>query len=148
MTRLIKSYSELSRLETIEERYEYLRIGGSVGEDTFGHSRYLNQIFYNRNKTWLSVRDQMIIRDNACDLGVDGFEITSGKILVHHINPISLEDILNENPIIFDPENLITVSHRTHNAIHYGNSSLLPKLPIQRKPNDTCLWRRGGITNV
>ena len=134
----MKSYSKLSKLTTFEERYEYLKIGGRVGSDTFGFDRYANQALYS-SPEWKKVRNKVITRDNGCDLGVPGYEINS-KILIHHMNPISMEQILNRDPIIFDPDNLISVSHRTHNAIHYGDSEQIPKNPIERKPGDTKLW--------
>ena len=135
----IKCYSELITLPTFEERFNYLKLNGTVGKDTFGYDRYLNQILYKSQK-WLSTRDIVIIRDNGCDLACEGYEIR-GRILIHHINPITVEDILNENPIIFDPENLITTIHNTHNAIHYGDESLIIKGPIERTKNDTIPWR-------
>lgn len=138
--RTIKTYSELARLETFEERYQYLRLRGSVGSETFGFDRYLNQVFYQSPK-WKSVRDYVIIRDKGCDLGVEGFEI-HGRILIHHINPITLEDIEKESAFLLDPEYLISTTHNTHNAIHYGDESLLIRAPIERTRNDTCPWRR------
>ena len=137
--RTIKTYSELSRLTTFEERYEYLRLGGAVGESTFGFDRYLNQVFY-RSQRWKSIRDFVIIRDNGCDLGVEGYEI-HGRILIHHINPLTVEDIEKESGYLLDPEFLIATTHNTHNAIHYGDASLLIKAPIERTKNDTCPWR-------
>lgn len=134
-----RNYTELSRLKTIEERYEYLKLSGRVGEDTFGFDRYINQMFY-KSKRWRKARDLVIIRDNGCDLGVEGFEIND-KILVHHMNPITLEDIEEERDWIFDPEYLICSSDRTHKAIHYGDERLLPQLPKERRPGDTCPWR-------
>lgn len=136
--RLIKSYSELKKLKTFEERYEYLKMGGIVGADTFGFDRYANQVFYN-SPEWRKVRDKVIIRDGACDLGVEGYEIPE-HVIIHHINPISMDQIVNRDPIIFDPEFLISVSHRTHNAIHYGDENQIPKGPVERKPGDTKLW--------
>ena len=135
----IKTYSELITLPTFEERFLYLQLNGSVGKDTFGFDRYLNQIFY-RSKRWRSIRDQVIIRDNGCDLGMDGYEIY-GNILIHHMNPITIEDIERESEFLLDPEYLITTTHKTHNAIHYGDVSLLPIMPIERSRNDTCPWR-------
>ena len=134
-----KCNSEWITLPTFEERFNYLKLNGTVGKDTFGYDRYLNQILYKSQK-WLSTRDIVIIRDNGCDLACEGYEIR-GRILIHHINPITVEDILNENPIIFDPENLITTIHNTHNAIHYGDESLIIKGPIERTKNDTIPWR-------
>lgn len=135
----IKTYSELITMPTFQERFRYLRLNGSVGNDTFGFDRYLNQVFY-RSQRWRSVRDFVIIRDNGCDLGIDGYEIHS-KILIHHINPITLKDIERESEFLLDPEYLICTSHNTHNAIHYGDESLLITEPIQRTRNDTCPWK-------
>lgn len=135
----IKTYSELSLLPTFRERYQYLRLSGQVGEDTFGFDRYLNQVFY-RSKEWKRVRDFVILRDNGCDLGVPGFEIHE-KIIIHHMNPITVQDIRHANEDLLDPEFLICVRHNTHNAIHYGDESLLITEPIVRMPNDTCPWR-------
>lgn len=137
---MLKSYSELKRLETFEERYRYLRLKGQVGKDTFGFDRWFNQQFY-RSKEWKSIRDAVILRDNGCDLGITGREIV-GKILIHHINPISLEDIESGNDALFDMENLITTNHITHNAIHYGDEHLLCHDPVERKPGDTCPWKQ------
>lgn len=136
----IKTYSELITLPTFEERYEYLRIGGRVGEETFGFDRYLNQIFY-KSKEWLSIRDQVIARDNGCDLGIPGREIHR-RILIHHMNPITVEDILNRSDFLLNPEYLICTVKNTHDAIHYGDENLLNKDPIERTKNDTCPWRR------
>lgn len=136
----IKTYSELMRLRTFEERYRYLRLRGSVGADTFGFDRYLNQVFY-RSQKWKSIRDFVIIRDNGCDLGVEGYEI-HGKILIHHLNPITIQDIESESEFLLDPEYLICTSHNTHNAIHYGDESLLIQAPIERTAFDTCPWRK------
>lgn len=136
---MIKTYSELVKLDSFEERYSYLRIGGTVGRETFGYDRYLNQILYTSDE-WRSLRREIIIRDNGCDLGVDGFEI-HGKILIHHINPITVDDVLRRAAKVFDPENLISTTLNTHNAIHYGDESLLLLLPIERTKNDTCPWR-------
>lgn len=137
---MIRTYSELIQLPTFEERYEYCRVKGRVGEDTFGHDRYLNQNFYQNDPEWLRVRDYVIIRDNGCDLGVEGREIY-GSIIVHHLNPITANDIINRTKYLLDPEYLICTVKRTHDAIHYGDSSLLIKDPIVRRPNDTCPWR-------
>lgn len=136
----IKTYSELSELKTFEERYEYLRLGGKVGEETFGFDRYLNQIFYN-SEEWRSVRNFVISRDNGCDLGIPGREIRGDRVLVHHMNPITKEDILKRSDILLNPEYLITTVKNTHDAIHYGDSELLYKDPIVRSKNDTCPWR-------
>ena len=136
----IRTYSELITLPTFEERYEYLRLNGRVGVDTFGFDRYLNQQLYQRSPKWRKARNTVIIRDNGCDLGVEGFEIF-GKITVHHINPITMEDILYDRDWIYDPEFLICTSHNTHNAIHYGDKNLLITGPVERTPNDTCPWK-------
>lgn len=136
----IRTYSELITLPTFEERYEYLRLGGRVGQDTFGFDRYLNQVFY-RSQKWKDSRDFVIIRDNGCDLAMEGYEI-HGKILIHHMNPITLRDIEYETDNLLDPEYLISTILNTHNAIHYGDRSLLITAPMERVPNDTCPWRR------
>lgn len=136
---MIRRYSELIRLPTFEERFEYLKLCGNVGESTFGFDRYLNQALYTSQK-WRTTRDEVLIRDNACDMGLEDWPI-NGKIIVHHMNPLTLEDIENMPDEIFDPEYLVCVSHNTHQAIHYGDASLLPKLPIERKPGDTCPWK-------
>ena len=138
--KIIRTYSELITLPTFEERFNYLKLKGQVGKDTFGFDRWLNQIFY-RDPEWKSVRDYVIVRDNGCDLGVDGYEI-NGRILVHHMNPISKEDILERSKYLLDPEFLISTIHNTHNAIHYGDKNLLMTAPIERSPNDTCPWKR------
>ena len=135
----IKTYSELITLPTFEERFNYLKLGGTVGKSTFGFDRYLNQNLY-KSQEWKSVRNKVIIRDNGCDLACEGYEIY-GKVLIHHINPITAEDIINRNPIVFDLENLITTVHNTHNAIHYGDENLLIKGPIKRTKNDTIPWK-------
>lgn len=136
----IKTYSELITLPTFEERFQYLRLNGAVGESTFGFDRYLNQIFY-RSQKWKDIRDFVIIRDNGCDLGVEGYEIY-GRILIHHMNPITVKDIEHESEFLLDPEYLITTVHNTHNAIHYGDENLLITAPIERTKNDTCPWRK------
>lgn len=136
----IKTYSQLIRLPTFEDRFEYLKLKGSVGKDTFGHDRYLNQIFYS-SMEWRRLRDEIIIRDNGCDLGVEGREI-GGKVYIHHLNPLGANDILTHSEYLVNPEYLICVSFETHNAIHYGDINLLPGDPIERKRNDTCPWRR------
>ena len=135
----VKCYTELSRLTTFEERYSYLRLDGVVGKETFGFERYLNQVFY-RSKEWKAVRDLVIIRDCGCDLGVPGYEI-HGHILIHHLNPISVEDIERRTLTLLNPEYLICTTHNTHNAIHYGDADLLINGPVQRTKNDTCPWR-------
>lgn len=134
----VRTYSELARLETFGERFEYLRLGGVIGESTFGFDRWVNQRFYGLPE-WKSVRQFVVVRDEGCDLGILGFEIHSG-LLVHHMNPISVDDIKHGRDWILDPNFLITTSLQTHNAIHYGDESLLPRGPIVRKPGDTKLW--------
>lgn len=136
----IKTYSELIKLNTFEERFKYLEIGGQIGIESFGFNRYLNQNFY-RSYEWQRLRDRIILRDNGQDLGIDGYPI-NGKIMIHHINPITIEDVLDRNPDILNPEYLICVSHQTHNAIHYGDDSYTNRYSvIERKPNDTIPWR-------
>ena len=139
MMKNIKTYSELITIPTFEERFEYLKLDGQVGVETFGFNRYLNQAFY-KSDEWLSIRDYVITRDNGCDLGMEGYEIY-GRILIHHINPITKDDIIQRSRILLDPENLITTVKRTHDAIHYGDSNLLMRAPIERRKNDTCPWR-------
>lgn len=139
----MRTYEELKNLKTFDERFDYLKLTGIVGEETFGWDRCLNQILYS-SKKWKSVRDRVIIRDNGCDLGIEEFPIYS-KIIVHHINPIRKEDITLENDDIFNENYLICVSHNTHNAIHYGNRNLLPKIPKERKKFDTIPWRKDVI---
>lgn len=134
-----RSYSEMILLPTFKERFEYLKLSGSIGVETFGHDRYLNQILYN-SAQWHETRRQVIIRDNGCDLACDGYEISS-LILVHHINPISIDDIVNKNFKVFDMNNLVLTSHQTHNAIHYGADDLPQFEVVERKPNDTCPWK-------
>lgn len=136
---IIRTYTELCWINTFKERYQYLQLSGSVGMETFGFDRYLNQILYTSDE-WKRLRRDIIIRDNGCDLGCDGFEIY-GRILIHHIEPITVDDILHRNPKVFDPENLITTTHNTHLAIHYGDEGLLVQVPIERSKNDTCPWR-------
>lgn len=136
-----RSYSELIQIPSFIERYRYLRLGGKAGEITFGNERYLNQILY-KSHEWKSFRREIIIRDMGCDLGVEGRDI-QGTIIIHHINPITVDDIVNRNPDVFDTDNVICVSIRTHNAIHYGDEELLIIDDIvERRPNDTNLWRR------
>lgn len=133
-----RRYSELVKLKTFEERFEYLRLPGQVGQSTFGFDRYINQKFY-RSRQWKDVRSFVIYRDNGCDLGIIGHEI--GILpLIHHVNPLSAEDITHGDEWILDPEFLITTTKNTHNAIHYGVNSLIPKVSVERKPNDTKLW--------
>ena len=136
----MRTYTELLTLPTIKERYDYLKLGGSVGVVTFGGDRIFNQQFY-ASKMWRDIRRQVIIRDNGCDLGVPGYEL-GDHITIHHMNPATREDIRNEEwEYLTDPEYLISCSYLTHQAIHFGDQSLLPKVPIERKPNDTCPWR-------
>lgn len=133
-----RSYRELSRLPTFEERYRYLRLQGQVGKDTFGFERYLNQALYSSTE-WKRFRREILIRDDGCDLGIPDRPIL-GKVLIHHINPLTVEDVERRSLMIFDPDNVICVSHMTHQAIHYGDESLLPKDPIIRAPGDHCPW--------
>lgn len=135
----IRTYSELITIPTFEERFEYLQLKGSVGKDTFGYDRYLNQVLY-RSPEWKRLRNQIIIRDDGCDLACDGYDVY-GKVLIHHLNPITVEDVLARSRKVFDPDNLVCVSHNTHNAIHYGDVDLLVTGPITRTKNDTCPWR-------
>lgn len=138
----IRTYSELITLPTFEERYEYLRLGGKVGRETFGFDRYLNQAFYKTDE-WLSLRDEIIARDRGCDLGMEDREIPEGvPILVHHMNPITIEDIVNKSDFLLNPEYLICTIKNTHDAIHYSDSGLLIINPIVRTKNDTCPWKR------
>ena len=136
----IRTYSELILLPTFEERFQYLKLDGRVGKDTFGFDRYLNQIFY-RSERWKKIRDYVIVRDNGCDLAIDDREI-AGRIIVHHMNPLDLRDIVDETEYLLDPEFLISTMHITHNAIHYGDENLLITAPIERTKNDTCPWKR------
>ena len=133
---IIRTYSELTRIPTFMARYEYLRIGGSVGRETFGFDRYLNQQFYHSDE-WRSIRDFIITRDLGCDLGLEGFTI-HGRIYIHHMNPITVRDIRDYTEYLTDPEYLICTTHETHNAIHYGDSTLLIAEPVERTPYDTC----------
>jgi hypothetical protein len=133
-----RSYSELRLRTTFEDRYEYLKLAGEVGQATFGFDRWINQNFY-RSREWKQVRDYVIVRDEGCDLGVLGHEIRR-DVLVHHMNPILPEDLVRGEEWVLDPEFLITTCHRTHNAIHYGDASLLPRKPVERRPGDTKLW--------
>ena len=136
----IKTYSELITIPTFEERFKYLQLNGVVGKETFGFDRYINQNFY-RSQEWKRIRDQIILRDNGCDLGLDGYEIY-GRIYIHHMNPILIKDIIHQSDFLLNPEYLICTTHNTHNAIHYGDENLLITAPIERKPNDTCPWKR------
>lgn len=136
---MIRTYSELITIPTFEERFEYLKLSGSIGDSTFGFERYLNQILY-RSKEWKHVRDYVIFRDNGCDLGIED-RLIGGRIIVHHMNPISIKDVENRDKKIFNPEYLICVSHITHNALHYGDENLLIKDYVERSPNDTSPWK-------
>ena len=135
----IRAYSELSKFSTFEERYRYLRLGGKVGEETFGFDRWLNQKFY-KDPEWLAVRDKVILRDNGCDLGVPGREIRS-RIIIHHMNPITTYDIVHRTENLLNPEYLICTIKNTHDAIHYGDENLLILAPVERTKNDTCPWK-------
>ena len=135
---MVRTYSELRRLPSFEERYDYLKLRASVGEVTFGFERYLNQDFY-RSRQWRDVREYVIARDEGMDLGIDGYEIYN-RVIIHHMNPMRTEDLVNGNEDVLDPEFLITTTHRTHNAIHYGDKSLLPTALVDRRPGDTRLW--------
>ena len=138
----IRTYTELSKLKTFKERFEYLKLGGKIGEETFGYDRYINQKFY-KDPEYRAVRDYVIVRDNGCDLGVDGYDYADGeKIIIHHMNPITVEDIINRSEFALNPEYMISTRQITHNAIHYGDESLLIQGPIERTKNDTCPWRR------
>lgn len=134
-----RTYLELKNLNTFEERYEYLRLHGDVGKDTFGFDRYLNQAFY-KSPEWKEIRRNVILRDDGCDLGCKDRPIF-GRVLIHHMNPITKDDVLNRSDILMNPDYLICVSHDTHNAIHYGDSTQLMKGPVERRPNDTCPWK-------
>jgi hypothetical protein len=136
--KMMKTFTEMSRFNTFEERFEYLRLRGAVGRSTFGFDRYINQQFY-RSREWKQARDFVIVRDNGCDLGFPGYEI-GGALLIHHINPMTVDDVVHAEDWIFNPEYLITTTHNTHNAIHYSDASLLPKVVIARQSGDTKLW--------
>lgn len=137
---MIRTYSQLKTLKTFEDRFRYLSLHGKVGRVTFGFDRHINQNFYT-SKQWRQIRQYVIFRDDGCDLGVDGYEIHD-KIIIHHMNPMEVDDIVQGDESILDPEYLITTTHRTHNAIHYGDERLLPKSLVERKPGDTLLWSR------
>lgn len=144
-TKIIRNYTELARLPTFEERFQYLKLNGRVGRDTFGFDRVFNQRFY-RSDEWERIRDRVIVRDTGnqnacCDLGVPGYEIGE-RILIHHMNPITLDDITESSDFLLNPEYLIAVSHATHNAIHYGGDAKLYLQPVDRHPNDTCPWKK------
>ena len=136
----IRTYSELITLPTFEERFKYLQLGGKVGEDTFGHDRYLNQMFYTSDE-WRRIRRDVIVRDNGCDLGIQDREI-HGLIIIHHMNPITIEDIINRSEFLLNPEYLISTVKNTHDAIHFSDERILITDPIERRPNDTCPWKR------
>lgn len=136
--KMIRTYNKLKQLETFEERYQYLRLVGMVGESTFGYDRYLNQALY-RSRKWRAIRDLIIIRDEGCDLGIAD-RLIFGRIVIHHMNPLTFEDIEEGSDLVFDPEYLICTSHQTHNAIHFGDESQLIQLPKERTRNDTIPW--------
>ena len=135
---MTRSYTELRRIENFEDRYHYLALKESVGKSTFGFDRYINQKFYT-SKQWRDLRHNIIARDNGCDLGVDGYEIHN-RLIIHHMNPMSFDDISRGDSNILDPRFLITTTLRTHNAIHFGDERLLPKVFVERSANDTNLW--------
>lgn len=137
---MIRTYSELSMLTSFKDRFRYLKLDGAVGEVTFGFDRYLNQLFY-RSQQWRKIRDEVIVRDCGCDLGIEGYEIYK-YAMIHHMNPITAKDIQDESDYLLNPEYLITTTQRTHNAIHYGDEDLLLTMPVERTKNDTCPWRR------
>lgn len=139
MSTKIRTYSELSLLPTFEERFRYLKLSGSVGKETFGFDRYMNQLFY-KSPEWRSIRNQVIIRDNGCDLGIEDYLIF-GKIIIHHMNPISQRDLETKSELLMNPEYMITTTLKTHNAIHYGDESQLPMRYVERTKNDTCPWK-------
>ena len=136
---MIRTFHELSKLSTFEERFRYLQLTGTVGQETFGFDRIVNQRFYTSSE-WKQIRDHVILRDEGCDLGVRGREIY-GKILIHHLNPISLEDLIERSEFLLNPDYLICTTHETHNAIHYGDENLLARMPVERTRNDTCPWK-------
>lgn len=136
----MRTYGELIQIPTFKERFEYLKLVGEVGKDTFGFDRYLNQNFY-KSPIWRRIRNEVILRDNGCDLAHPDFSI-AGKIIIHHMNPVDTDDVIYQREILLNPEYLVCVGHLTHNAIHYGDMELHPSDPIERKPNDTCPWRK------
>lgn len=140
MSTKIRTYSELITLPTFKERFEYLKLDGVVGKDTFGFDRIFYQRFL-KSKEWLDIRDYVFVRDNGCDLAILGHEILGRRLLVHHMNPVSMKDLENASKILLDPEYMITTMHDTHNALHYGDESLLVIAPVERRKNDTCPWR-------
>ena len=135
----MRTYSELILFPTLLERFEYLKLGGEIGAETFGFERYLNQNFY-RSEIWKRIRNEVIVRDNGCELAHPDYPI-NGRIFVHHMNPVDSDDIIYQRDILLNPEFLVAVGERMHNAIHYGSFDLLPQDPIERKPNDTCPWK-------
>ena len=137
---MIRTYSELSKLKTFEDRFEYLKLTGIVGKETFGYDRYINQILYNSIE-WKRLRKKVILRDKGCNLGVEGYDLY-GKIIVHHMNPITVDDIVNHSKYVFDPEFLISTNDTTHNSIHYGTDEKPDVTPIERTLNDTCPWKK------
>lgn len=146
LTSSIRCYSELMALPTFKERYQYLRLSGNVGEETFGFDRYMNQSFY-RSAEWKRLRDMVIARDLGCDLGVEGYEIFD-RVLIHHMNPIRAADIRDRSEFLLNPEYLITTTHETHQAIHYGDANRLLIPPIQRTKNDTCPWKDKRLSHA
>ena len=136
----IRCYSKLITIPSFEERFRYLKLDGVVGKSTFGSERYLNQILYS-SPEWKRLRDHIILRDNGCDLSMNGYDIY-GRIIIHHLEPITVEDVVSGNPRVFDPDNLVCVSHTTHNAIHYGDENLIIGIPAERTKNDTCPWKK------
>lgn len=136
---MIRTYSELVTMHSFEDRFRYLKLSGSVGYDTFGFDRYLNQSFY-KSREWRKIKDEVIVRDNGCDLGVEGFDIY-GRIYIHHMNPITVDDIIQQTELLLNPEYLICTSFNTHQAIHYGDETNLTLLPKERSKNDTCPWK-------
>lgn len=137
---MIRTFTELSNLQTFEDRFRYLQLNGTVGKETFGFDRFINQEFY-RSTEWKAVRDLVVLRDNGCDLGAEGREIY-GKIYIHHMNPVNPKDIQTKSEFLLNPEYLITTTHATHNAIHYGDETLLIKAPVNRSKYDTCPWKQ------
>ena len=135
----MRTYSEMIKLPTLAERFEYLKLGSEIGAETFGFERYLNQKFY-RSEIWKRIRNQVIVRDNGCDFGLTDYPI-GGRIIVHHMNPVDSDDIIYQREVLLNPEFLVCVGERTHNALHYGAFDLLPQDPIERQPNDTCPWK-------
>ena len=140
---MLRTYTELIKIPTFNERFAYLKLSGKVGKETFGLDRYLNQKFY-QTAEWKRIRDKVIIRDNGCDLGMDGYEIYD-RIYIHHMNPITVEDIIEHSEFVLDPNQLICCSFSTHNAIHYGEEALHGREPVVRTQNDTCPWKRDNL---